>query len=103
MSRKRDYDTDDFEYSDDLEESDRGGRPMTMFLVILGVLLLALTVMCVLLTVRLRSQRSQVEELENKLAAAQSAPAAQDPWTYPDATPRAAPRALPGTLPPPLL
>ena len=55
MSRKRDYDTDDFEYSDDLEESDRGGRPMTMFLVILGVLLLALTVMCVLLTVRLRS------------------------------------------------
>lgn len=96
MSRKRDYDTDDFEYSDDLEESDRGGRPMTMFLVILGVLLLALTVMCVLLTVRLRSQRSQVEELENKLAAAQSAPAAQDSWTYPDATPQGGAQSAPG-------
>ena len=81
MARKKNYDIDDYEYEDDAaEESARGGKPMTLFMLILGVLLLALTVLCVLLTIRLRTQRGNVEELNTRLKEAESAASQQ--WTY---------------------
>ena len=112
MAKKKNYDVDDYEYDEDVtEESARGGKPMTMFLMILGVLLLALTVLCVLLTVRLRGQRSKVEELNTKLTEAENR-AAQAQWAYseplpetqpltPEAQPEAVPEATPAPTPEP--
>lgn len=96
MAKKKNYDMDDYEYEEGAAEETGRSKPMTMFLMILGVLLLALTVLCVLLTVRLRSQKGKVEELNTKLTAAETA-AQQAQWAYSEPLPEAQPQDQPGT------
>ena len=96
MAKKKNYDMDDYEYEEEAAEETGRSKPMTMFLMILGVLLLALTVLCVLLTVRLRSQKGKVEELNTKLTEAETA-AQQAQWAYSEPLPEAQPQDQPGT------
>ena len=96
MAKKKNYDMDDYEYEEEAAEETGRSKPMTMFLMILGVLLLALTVLCVLLTVRLRSQKGKVEELNTKLTAAETV-AQQAQWAYSEPLPEAQPQDQPGT------
>ncbi len=70
MARKK-YD-DDYDYEYEEEPKAKGNGSKTTFLLILGVLLIALTVLCVLLTGKLRAANSEVESLQTKLTAAES-------------------------------
>ena len=75
---KRSYDEEyDYEYEDEPEE--RSGGSKTVFLMILGVLLLVLTVLCVLLTGKLRSANKKVVALQSELQAAKTVS-----WTQPE-------------------
>ena len=93
MSRKK-YD-DDYEYEyeyegeaeddEEYEAEEKSGGSKGLFLVILGVLLLALTVLCVLLTGKLRSANTEVESLQSKLKEAETVK-----WTMHQETPGSA-------------
>ena len=65
------YDEDyDYEYEE--EDYSEGGRSRTVFLMILGGLLLALTILCFALTGKLRSANKEVVKLRSELEAAKS-------------------------------
>lgn len=76
--RNRDEDYEyEYEYED--EDEERGIGSKTVFLLILGGLLLALTVLCVLLTGKLRSANKEVIALRSELEAAKTVR-----WTEPE-------------------
>ena len=82
-NRDEDYDyeyedeyEDEYEYEDEGEKRGLGSK--AVFLLILGVLLLALTVLCVLLTGKLRSANKEVLALRSELETAKSVS-----WTEP--------------------
>ena len=77
--RNRDEDYEyDYEYEDEDEGEERGLGGKTVFLLILGGLLLALTVLCVLLTGKLRAANKEVTALRSELDTAKSVQ-----WTEP--------------------
>ena len=85
MARNKKKYEDDFEYEyEDEETEEKGSGSRNLFLVILGVLLLALTVLCFLLTGKLRAANAEVEGLQTKLQEAEAVK-----WTMPEPTPAA--------------
>lgn len=73
---------DDYDYDYEEEPSSGGSKAMIGFLAILGVLLLALTVLCVVLTGRLRRADGSIADLQQQLDAARTVT-----WNTPEPTP----------------
>ena len=86
MARNRKQYDEEYEYEDEEEEetTEKGSGSKSLFMVILGVLLLALTVLCVLLTGKLRAANTEVEGLQTKLKEAETVK-----WNAPQETPAA--------------
>lgn len=69
-------------YYDDYNDFDEGGKsPKTLLLIGAAVLMLVLIVLCVLLTLKLRSANSEIEQLNTDLVAAQ-AQQSSNMWDY---------------------
>ena len=63
-------------------EEESGRSPQKLFLIILAVLMLALIILCVVLTLRLRSSKTEVADLKDKLAATEQNSSSL--WNYAD-------------------